>query len=47
MKGQIGNPYLRATFNFLCSSGRDGFSSVLVSGEGVRGGRCGGVRGEG
>lgn len=29
VKSQINNAYLRATFNFLCSSGRDGFADVL------------------
>ncbi|XP_064401805.1 GATOR2 complex protein MIOS-A-like [Halichondria panicea] len=29
VKSQISHPYLRATFNFLCSSGRDGFADVL------------------
>ena len=32
VKAQVANPYLRAAFNFLCSSGRDGFKDVLVSG---------------
>ena len=31
VKAQVANPYLRAAFNFLCSSGRDGFKDVLVS----------------
>ena len=30
VKAQVANPYLRAAFNFLCSSGRDGFKEVLV-----------------
>ena len=31
IKGQISQPYLKAAFVFLCSSGRDAFSDVLVS----------------
>ena len=30
VKAQVASPYLRAAFNFLCSSGRDQFKDVLV-----------------
>ena len=29
IKSNIANPYLRAVFNFLCGTGRDGFPAVL------------------
>lgn len=32
IKSQISQPYLKAAFVFLCSSGRDAFSDVLVNG---------------